>query len=139
MMMEATMSDESKEPLFNCPDCVAEGVNSMHPLSEFYVVNVKEYKTDQHWVKYKAGQRRSAYCRRHQDQRTGQNLRERLDPNSPRYDAALHERQKASKQSYYARKMDPNSPEYDAALHQRQLQKSRAYRERKRQQKLGSS
>lgn len=112
------MSDETDEPrelLYNCPDCAAEGVNSLHPLSEFYVVNVRDYKAGQHWVKYAHGQRRSAYCKRHENARTLANRRERLDPYSDRYDADLHERQKAAKRAtwqknkakYRAKKTQP--------------------------------
>lgn len=123
-----------RQDVFSCPDCEREGVDFLHPLSDFYVFKVREYKNDEHWVKYKGGMRRSTYCRRHTDARTAARLRARLDPTSPTYDPALHARQKGAKLSWARRTYNPESPEYDPAAHERKLQSNRTYRSNKKRQ-----
>jgi hypothetical protein len=82
-----------------CPDCVREGITEALPLSEFSTVRADGYVDET---------RISAYCKRHQAARASAPsaawLKARLDPDSPDYDAELHERQKAAKRGWAQRK-----------------------------------
>jgi hypothetical protein len=79
---------------FTCPDCIAEGSTSALPAEAFYWYRVKGWNT----------KRRSAYCRKHSQERTSGYIRARLDKSSPSYDPAFHARHLAACQRYRARK-----------------------------------
>lgn len=80
--------------VFSCPDCEREGVDFLHPIETFYQMKDKHYR---------GGTRRSTYCKRHHNARVGARKLKRLRASSPQYDAAFHERQKASKRDSIAR------------------------------------
>jgi hypothetical protein len=117
-----------------CPQCAAEGHADPQPIDNFYVYRAREYKTETAWYRYKNNQRRSQLCRRHDQLAAAERLRQRLDPDSDRYDPELHERVKEQKRNYAADKLRPEGERYDPELHERQKASKRSSAAKARRQ-----
>lgn len=118
---------------FVCPQCAAEGNTDPQPIDNFYVYRAREYKTETAWYRYKNNQRRSQLCRTHDQIAAAERQRQRLDPESERYDAEYHERVKVQKRQYAADKIRPEGDRYDPALHERQKAAKRSSAAKARQ------
>jgi len=117
-----------------CPECVAEGHTDPQPIDNFYVYRAREYKTETAWYRYKDNQRRSQLCRRHDQLAAAERQRRRLDPDSPDYDPAYHERVKEQKRQYATDKLRPDGARYDPELHARQKASKRSSAARARRE-----
>src|SRR5436190_18339674 len=121
--MSDTMVKVKKLPedSYECLACAEEGKPEAQPASAFYWV----YRT-------RGGVKRLEQlylCKRHTDLLNLARQQQRLNPKSDEYDAAYHEKVKAWKRAYAARKLDPKSPDYDKEFHERQkASKRRTYR-----------